>query len=478
MSNWYWILLALTFGVPFSINVLRRWIYAPFVIYRTKSASVNPGFEIAAPEHFTAEMRDTLQHLLPDFRNEGFEAMLTINHANGVPGVRGIQTLLVNRATQDVAVIIGSWSRATRSVVFAIRSEFPDGSKVVTGVNRGIGIFPPDPAGDYQNFPWVNDAATLCEAHRRRLRRAGKFDRLRTAPAPGEEMAYSLAEWQRENQRHVRVGYRRLDADAGLYRFTLRGACLSTWRLTPPIKNWRIKRRDRKALRAWRELDMHDYRPPFRASPGAAAPAAATSSPYESPVAPAPSNLTYETTLREGEIREDQSPGQLTVRMGTPTVPRYLVRRWPTLLMIGLWCALLSLNIYFSWRIQITAIRLGLPPRFPAFRVSTIVFLLFLLADVAKLLFAVISLRGTIVLTASPQGLTFRNAPGLTPAGHIPRADLEGLSVHLHENRFRKKLYRLVAKTESNRRQTLLISADHPRLEHLRATLARTIGIE
>ena len=477
---WYWILILCAFAFPIILKFIVLWIVVPIRVHAKQTLAARPNLQFATPDDVTHELREMLQSVLPQFRAEGFESAAMTCSADNVPGVRSVVATLVNRPTQDVAVIISTHGKAARSLVYAIRSEFADDTIVSTGVNPGIGVYPKDPNEHPIGFSRLSDIHALCEFHRRRLRQLGLDQGSRHPIPPGSEIDRVIREWDRTTSRLVRHGYMYLDGPAGLFRYTWKGAFLCTWRLIQPIKRWRIKWRDRKAARVWRDLDMDGYRAPVHA-PTAVAPApfqSPTNTPSIPPPLPPQTDLAYETTLPEGEIREEQSPGQLTVRMGTPTAGRYLARRWGTLLMIGVWCFLIGSNLYLALRIQLAAARVGVPLSFSVMRLSTLAIGIFLIIDVVKLVTGVIALRGTIVITASPQGLTFRNTPAAPHSGHIDRPNLRGLAVLPHQIGLRKKLWRLAATSESDRSQTLLISPDQPRLEHLRTALAKTIGIE
>jgi hypothetical protein len=154
-------------------------------------------------------------------------------------------------------------------VAVAVRSEFADGTQVVTGATRGDpSTLPRNPAIDSLGFSWVRDPRVLCEIHRRRLGHLGFGNRPRVAPPPGAELSYMDAERERDFAFWERVGYYHRHEAAGAMRLTWKGAFLSAWKMTEPVKSWRIWLRDGKACRAWRKLGMDGWRPPaVRAAP-------------------------------------------------------------------------------------------------------------------------------------------------------------------------------------------------------------------
>jgi hypothetical protein len=379
---------------------------------------------------------------------------------------------LVNRSTHDVAVIISTRAKNSRSLVYALRSEFTDNTIVATGVNPGIGVYPRDPNEHSAGFSQRVSIPALCEFHRRRLRDLGVDQRPRHPVPPGAELERIFREWDRTTARLVRNGYMYLDHSAQLFRYTWKGAFLCTWRLIHPIKGWRIKRRDRRALALWRKLQMPgDPADTEMRMPHVAAPPA----PPPTQFAPDSSALNYEVSLDEGEVFVEQTPAGLTLRVGTATVAQYLAGSWFSLLWI-LFSAAFTTLVLLTHGITRMLVPGGVPlPR----NLSISVFVIFFWGvwDFVRLLRGVISLRGTIVLTASPQGLTYRNIPALKGAGHIPRQDLRGLLVAARQTGFRK-LHILCALRESARPLPLFAIRDPQKAQQARTALARALGIE
>jgi len=239
-----------------------QFVVAPIVVYFTQSIAQRPNWRQTELDQLSPAMVEYLGQVVREFQEQGFEVVENLHGGGATPGVQGFQALLVNRSTNDLAVIIMTRAAVVRSALtFAIRSEFSDGTKIATGASQSPGIFPADPRTDWQNFPWVKQPAAMCEAHRRRLSTSGRTRDARFILTPGNERAYYQMEWDRGNQWHVQCGYRYLDEAAGVYRFTVKGAMLGTWKLIRPIKRMRIWLRDRAARRAWKSLGMDAYHP-------------------------------------------------------------------------------------------------------------------------------------------------------------------------------------------------------------------------
>lgn len=488
MPTWFWILVVVSLSVPVIIRLVFQWIIAPIRIHAHQTLAVKPSFLPAHPDNLTPEIRETFAVVVPQLQAEGFDHATYLHHV-GSASTESVVALMVNRATGDVSQVIGvvsaggDFMSATRSTVFTIRSEFADGHHVVTGSTRKPGCFPPNPDVDYQAFPWVRDAHTLCEVHRRRLARRGLSDVPRLAPPVGDELGYFEREWERETKRYVSLGYKYLDATAGLFRMTWRGAFLSSWKLTGPILRWRARRLRSRALAEWRALGMDEWRPPIApAAPHAALAAAALPTPGPSaPAVAPPAPLRYDVALTPGEIREDSAPEAYLVRVGVPTIRQYLASRWMTVLSVAFWGAALLYFGILSWRIfGFIQARPGVAA--PPLRLTAVLILpvFFFVSDVARLVVGLIVLRGTTLLTANGDGLTFRNVPAFNAEGVIAREEIDNLLVVLHRGGFRRKnrLYRLYVKLESGRAQTLLVHPDPQALNQLRSRLAQAMGIE
>ena len=474
MFPWYLIVLAVSIGLPISIRFVVQWLIVPMRIRKRQWMPIEPGFMPAAPEHFTPDVRESLHVLLAEFAALGFKEPAGVFVAIPGQGLRSLQTVLVDRGTGDVGIISHVRSEGTRATAFAVLSEFQDGRSVLTQAYRGIGNLPTDPEMDALNFSWVRDARTLCEIHRRRLQRLGKSLALRAEPPTGHEVEYARRRWHRETARHVEAGYKVADTVTNIYQFTRKGAFLSVWKLQQPIKGLRMLLRDIRAHRVWRELGMDTWTPP---PPVVTVPFASPASGIAA-VESGPSPLRYESGLADGQVAYDVAGDAVTVRMGRPTVARYLLSRWPTLLSIGIWSSLLSFNFYLYWRVQQMQIRAGRATGPTWIGLPTIVMAAFLLNDVVRLLMAVLNVRGTVLITANRHGLTFRNVPAFDHSGFIPRDDLASLVVLVQKPTFRKPIYSLHANLDSGRRQLLLTGPDHATIEDARSRIAAALGLE
>lgn len=470
--SWSVIVLIALLVLPVALNLVLRWVIAPLVVRSKQRMAIRPAIEPTRDDQLTPELRQFVGDMVRQFAAEGFEAAANFHHPESVTDVRAVQIVFINRTSGDVGLVIASLNGTHRSLSFAVVSEFDDQTRLSTWASHTPSIFPPDPTSDGINARWVGDARTLYELHRRRLRAREWEGRPRVTPPPGGEADYVRRDWERELARYVRHGYKTLIDPPGTHlRLTYKGAFLTAWRLTEPLKSWRLRARDRRARREWDALGMDDWRPPE--------PAEAATAPPPLPAAP---GLGYETSLNAGEIRQERIDGALVVRVGGLTPGGYLARHWYALLWPAAMILILSLTLLVYWRSYQFAARWapGARSMLPRSLWLSLVMWGGLLAwDLYGWARKLRRARGTMVLSASEAGLTFRNAPAAVPDGHLDRAEVEALNVVPGEAGFVRRTYRLVAHVRgTSRKQTLATGPDQPALEQVCQALGEAMGIQ
>jgi hypothetical protein len=485
--NWplIWVIAALC-ALPLVLNILIRFVWAPIKIHGSQTLAAKPAWQPVDPATLTPEMREFFDSVGGRLRGLGFEEATFLGHpGNAVPGIHSAQLLLINRTTDDLAVLIATHGKSNRSLVYGFRTDFADGSRVFAGVNPGIGVWPRNPRDVSETFAFVDDPALLYDAHRRLIERRG-FSQKHRRPAPriGQEQAFQEWDWEHNLRWPLSRGYYRLDEERGVYRPTWKGAFLMTWRLVPPIKPWRIALRDRRARRVWRELGM-----PTASVPGERAPIRVEPLSENMPTAnPA---LGYEVGLTEGEVRIERGDGQTTVRAGGPTPIQVLVRQKWRIAWIVLFGAIITYHLYQWWRWK--QILRSLPPgltfrsrrggplyQSPLISPWTWLCAAMLLWESMRLALGLRRARGMTTIAASPAGLRFANSPGATAEGEAARSRIDSLSVVPRIIGFGgKRLFDLKLSLHGSSRAQLLLSAkDQQAVTEARDALAQAMGIE
>ena len=172
-------------------------------------------------------------------------------------GSAGFRLASVSEANEGAAVIIHAFCSATgehfldyitpaaRWQVFLTR--YPDGAEVVTSNCPAPSVFSAAADQHVCILPPETDVPRLHHAHQAHVRKAVGAQR---APTP----ATGAPNFVEDQEHHVLERQRRLGLyvrDGEVYRPTLRGAYLMTWRLLPPLKGMRAARN----ARALQELE-------------------------------------------------------------------------------------------------------------------------------------------------------------------------------------------------------------------------------
>jgi hypothetical protein len=474
MTPLYYCILAL-FALPTILMLVLLFVVAPINVHGSQRLAIKPGREPIDPASLSSEMREFIEAVAGRLREVGFEeGSLERLVKSGVPGVETANVLLVNRAAGETAIIIGTKSATIRTLVYTIRTDFDDESRVSTVFSASIGVFPRNPSDVAETFPFVDDPLLIVEAHRRQLKKHGRQN-LALRPLPTKEGIDEFQEWEWErNMRYsVSRGYYWIDREGGFYRMTWKGAFLMTWKLVTPIKQWRIALRNRRARRIWMELGM---------------PAPAINTALDAPVAASlveeevddGRTLPYESQLSEGEVRVEMRVGQAIVRAGGPTIYGVL---WKQIFHLGLLAFLgffFAMSLYQRWQIRLLVRRLPAAVAIPL--AQPIPFSTWLLGgilawDAYRLVLALRVARGTSVVIASSSGL--RLTTRKKKARFFPRARIESLSVYHRAMDGRTTGFDLGVTLFGQTGHICLITGyDEPAVAAARDALARAMGIE
>src|SRR4051794_39662991 len=115
MPKSYQIAIAALLVAPFLLVQALKWIVAPLRIWRKQTVAIRPYWEPTAADELSPELAERVGAAVAAFREVGFEVASNLRNKRAVPGVQGVQVFLVNRASGDTAVILGSWGKLLRS---------------------------------------------------------------------------------------------------------------------------------------------------------------------------------------------------------------------------------------------------------------------------------------------------------------------------------------------------------------------------
>lgn len=234
------------------------YVYAPFKIRRKQVKDVKVDYVPIELSELAPEVARAFVEASRRLVACGFRALGHLTHYTHKTAQESYVSIWVNPAGVDHAQIIGVCTpselqglRVATLVTF--RTEFTDGTSIVTTSSSSAGVFPRDPKVSAVRCPGIRDFALLYRFHRARVerdraRRTATLDRVKDARTRMEN------EWTETYQRLIRAGYYTLDPAGQQYVPTLKGAFLMTYRLLRPFKQIQRRKRDRLAERTLREL--------------------------------------------------------------------------------------------------------------------------------------------------------------------------------------------------------------------------------
>ena len=244
------------------------WL-GPIVVWLTQRPSGRALFQPfdparhAVPEDVAAAMRRTCEALAV----EGFRVVADLFQTGQVKRVSMRVGLLENPATAELALAVTVFSAARPARIVASYVELPtkfrDGRSVSVNNSPRLGSFAPRPPRAVVQFLKVRDPARLCRIKRAYLGRHYRGVEVGPFEHQGDPARFLSEALARELTEQVEAGTWRRDDHAGVFRPTLTGAWVMTWKLLPPFSTIRKARLRGHAAQILRDLDMEgpDARP-------------------------------------------------------------------------------------------------------------------------------------------------------------------------------------------------------------------------
>lgn len=452
--------------LPVLIIFVAAYSWVIFTIHAKHTVAMIPRRIETRIDVLSQEMREFIGNSIAQLRMEDFQVAANFHNPDAVKNAQAINVICLNPATNDMAFISTAYTKGMRFLSTSILTTFDKNKRVVTKSVRQIGFLPPDPRLNGIDFPWVRDARALCEAHRRRIELLGQTSAARKYLGPDDLREWLDMFWAEEKHHGVELGYFRADPVAKVYRYTWKGAILMTLKMIPFVARYRTRRRDARSREEWKKLKMDEFQP---------------SAPVVSPEPTAmmeqiKSSLQYLPVLAPGEIRREQASGCLIIRIGGRTVKQVLTRRWHDVVLITFFATLFAGVApveYLIWR--------SVPPgtSFPvAVLWIPVMCLLFALPSVWHLKRELSTCKGSMLISASKEGLYCRNVPKI-PDALIPRHDLRGLAITMRKWVIGKKYGHLHVRVyDAPTRRILVPTGDKATLIAIRQELVEAMGME
>lgn len=237
---------------------LMRYLVAPFKVKRRQTREDEPRYEPVELTQLPPDVAWTFHQAAADLSVLGFRATAHLTQNLARTSQSSVASVWVNEAAGDIAQVLAVRTASPTGGVKLVtlvtfRSEFTDGTSIVTSNTASPGVFPPDPRTDSTTCPGIHDLPLLYRFHRARVARDAA-GRTADARAALDGAAYMRAEHVRTFRRLVEAGYYTHNPETRRYEPTLKGAFGMTYRLLWPWKQINLSRRHRKADRLLREL--------------------------------------------------------------------------------------------------------------------------------------------------------------------------------------------------------------------------------
>lgn len=203
-----------------------------------------------AQEYFTLVGRE--------MKTLGFDSAGFFVQREHCPNMTSYYWLLANQTNGDRAAAmdtrIENGANKMRKTVLEFCTEFVSGEKICTSTNDEPTILKLPARLKLFNLPANQSTLLAYEVHRQQLQKSGVKSAI-LHPTAGREEFYITASADEIFQTQVREGLYFVDRAAGVYRPTMLGACLMTWKLLPPLKNISQAAAKQQADRMIRQLN-------------------------------------------------------------------------------------------------------------------------------------------------------------------------------------------------------------------------------
>ena len=248
--------MLLTVFIFLFFMVVYPYVVGPLVVRLSHKLAARPQVEQVGADAFCPELAAYFGRFAACVAPLGFvpAAYVRVTDAATRTEVRAL--LLTNESARESAAAFelqgtGPVQSFSRHVEFC--TEFVNGDEIGTHNFGTAFVFKPHPKKRLFRFPAVQHPPTLHRAHRRLVERhrpaAEPF-----VPSRGTEHLHLAHSFEKTYRRQVEFGYFFLDEAAGVYRPTLKGAFLMSWKLAWPVKQAREALARRSATVMLRQL--------------------------------------------------------------------------------------------------------------------------------------------------------------------------------------------------------------------------------
>jgi hypothetical protein len=236
--------------------MLAPHLLGPLVIYLTQKSQAYPEFTVISPRDLPPQIFAAFSRSREILGGLGFETVACMHKAELMTNVRAYMVLFVNRQTKEAALCYDMLadtgiSSVHRSIV-EFSTELSNGVEICTNTGNDPNPYRPYPEKLIYQFPEVKNPWALYKLHRQMVQpHASAPGVYSVLPAEGDEIRAVSISFTKTLMRQVEFGYLYLDEKANVFRPTLKGAIIMTWKLAWPtgmIKRALIRRKARRLM--------------------------------------------------------------------------------------------------------------------------------------------------------------------------------------------------------------------------------------
>jgi hypothetical protein len=224
------VLLLLSFVLPFVVG--------PILIHRRPGINARQGYVLVSEEAARQRFPTNSFRAIAQLEQLGFSLAAHMVTGDELSRANLMISLLVNRDSKIMVTVNRAFitkGPIKRSVDFVVlRTEFEDGTEIVTTNTAIVGLFREVPRRRRLIVPQLGDVYRLHYIHSYYV--AERNDRLAVLPAAGEEVAHFQKIHERSVTEQESAGYFYFDEPSGRYRFTWLTAISFAWRAVWPVR--------------------------------------------------------------------------------------------------------------------------------------------------------------------------------------------------------------------------------------------------
>ena len=251
--NALWVCLLLLF-----ISLILPFTVGPILVRFKSSHPASPEFEPAGVGQLPPEVADNFNSFVYAMSADGFQFVGYFRQLAYMRGVGFFLALLKNPMTSDMAYMIDIFANngltPMRAAQVEFCTDFSDGTEISTNNGQQPSMHKVHSEMKVFRFPEAHNLRLLYQLHSRLCASLVAPEVKRVALTDGMEVFRLAYGTVKEVRKQADFGYYYLDEKKDVFRPTLKGAYLMTWKLAWPVGALRQARMKSKARATMKSL--------------------------------------------------------------------------------------------------------------------------------------------------------------------------------------------------------------------------------